>query len=336
MAFDFGKWLPHIIAGGTAIAGTVIGSRAAGRASEISAEAAERNSQTQLQLSREQIGNLREIYNLDLSLQWPRHRLASESLGRLAYGSGSKLPMSAFETSEAPPELPGDGFNPGGGAPPPGVVDPLNPNTVDPIQVPPGGPPLRGGSVGSGARSGAATGAGIGSIVPGIGTAVGAGVGALAGAISGFFGGDQRLADYIVGPQNDLTERIGTVGSELSSRINNGTVTEEDWSNAATIIRGMRDQFYEFADESTGGPAGARQTIDAWVDPFLSALDQRSLNWADDWSTWEYDPNSVWTAPPPPPGQAPGHLVRLHLVRLLLGACLPVNSEVRLDRISLL
>ena len=300
MAFDFGKWLPYLVMGGSSVAGAVIGSRASGKAGEQSAAAAELASETQLQMSREQIANLRQIYGMDLSLNWPRHRAATESLGNLARGMGSKLPPSTFETSEAPPQLPGFGADGApGGAPeaPPG--DPLNPNAQAPIMTPPPGtgPP----GTGSRTASGAATGAAIGSVVPGVGTAVGAGVGALGGWLSGVFGGDQRIADHIVPSQNDLTSRIGAVGGELDRRIKDGSATEQDWQNAIQIVQDMRSQFYGFADETAGGDAtGARQTIDAWVNPMLDAWGKRATNWSDDWSTWKFDPDKVWSPSPSP------------------------------------
>ena len=305
MAFDFGKWLPYLISGGASVAGAVIGSRAAGKAGEQSAAAAELASETQLQMSREQIANLRDIYSLDLGMNWPRHRVSTESLGNLARGMGSKLPPSTFETSEAPPELPGFGADgvpggaPPGGAPP--ESDPLNPNAQAPINTPPPGT----GPAGTGSRtlSGMATGASLGSVVPGVGTAIGAGVGGLAGWLSGVFGGDQRIADHIVPSQNDLTSRIGEVGGELSRRINDGTATEQDWQNAIQIVENMRSQFYGFADETAGGDAsGARGSIDAWVNPMLDAWGKRALNWSDDWSTWKFDPEKVWS---PSPSQTP-------------------------------
>ena len=145
MAFNFGQWLPYIIGGGASVAGAVIGARASGKASEASAQASEAAGETQLQLSREQIKNLRDIYNLDLSLNWPRHRVATESLGNLARGMGSKLPPSTFETTDAPPELPGAGGPGAPGAPGTGAgehgSDPLDPNSpaYHPIQTPPPG-----------------------------------------------------------------------------------------------------------------------------------------------------------------------------------------------------
>ena len=302
MAFDFGKWLPYLIMGGSSVAGAVIGSRASGKAGEQAAAASELAAETQLTMSREQIANLRQIYSMDLSLNWPRHRVSTESLGNLARGMGSKLPPSTFETSEAPPELPGFGADgapggaPGGASP---ESDPLNPNAQDPIMTPPPGT----GPAGTGSRtaSGAATGAAIGSVVPGVGTAVGAGVGALGGWLSGVFGGDQRIADHIVPSQNDLTSRIGEVGGELSRRINDGTATEQDWQNAIQIVENMRSQFYGFADETAGGDAsGARGSIDAWVNPMLDAWGKRATNWSDDWSTWKFDPEKVWSPSPSP------------------------------------
>ena len=103
--------------GGSSVLGALFGSRAQGKAAKESSAAAERSAEMQLQFGREQLQNLREIYDLDLSLQWPTHRLATESLGNLARGMGSKLDPSVFETSEAPPELPSHslGGGPGGG-----------------------------------------------------------------------------------------------------------------------------------------------------------------------------------------------------------------------------
>ena len=69
MAFNFGQWLPYLITGGATIAGSVIGSRAAGKAAEMSAAASETSAAAQLQMGREQIKNLRDIYNIDLGLE---------------------------------------------------------------------------------------------------------------------------------------------------------------------------------------------------------------------------------------------------------------------------
>ena len=293
MAFNFGQWLPYLVGGGATVAGALIGSRASGRAAETQAQAAEQNSETQLQLSRDQIKNIRDVYNLDLSLNWPRHRLASESLGRLALGSGSKLPMSAFATTEAPPELPGFGAPgaPGAEGEPP-TTDPLDPATGGRFPVPPGGG--GGGAAGrtaGGALSGAGTGAAIGSFVPGIGTAIGAGVGAAFGAAGGLFGRGRREADTIVPHQNELVRRTGLVGTELSRRIKDGSITDQDWTDAAGIVRDMRDQFYQFSDQYGRAGPGARSTIDSWFNPMLDAWDNQDANWADDWRSGTYFPN---------------------------------------------
>ena len=308
MAFNFGKWLPYIIGGGASVGGAVIGSRASGKAAETSAQASEAAAETQLTMSREQLAQLREIYGIDLSLNWPRHRLATESLGNLARGMGSNLPPSAFETTDAPPELPGAG---GPGAPGTGAgehgSDPLDPNSpaYHPIQTPPGRGPSGKGSVGGGAASGAGLGATIGSVVPGVGTAIGAGVGAFAGAVSGLFGRGRREADHINPSQEELTRRIGIVGGELSRRIGDGTVTDQDWTDAAQIVRDLRDQYYEFSDEYKRAGPGARTTMDGWLNPMLDAWDKRALNWVSDWTTWEYDPNAVWSPPPVETGENP-------------------------------
>ena len=292
MAFNFGQWLPYLISGGATVVGSLIGSRASGRAAETQAQAAEQNSETQLQLSRDQIKNIRDVYNLDLSLNWPRHRLASESLGRLALGSGSKLPMSAFDTTEAPPELPGFGApgEPGTEGEPP-TTDLLDPAAGGHFPTPPNRGPGARGRTASGIGTGAGLGATIGSVVPGIGTAIGAGVGAAAGAVGSLFGRGRREADTIVPYQNELVRRTGLVGTELSRRIKDGSITEQDWDDAGGIVRSMRDQFYQFSDQYGRAGPGARSTIDSWFNPMLDAWDNQDSNWADDWRSGTYFPN---------------------------------------------
>ena len=315
MAINFGQWLPYIIGGGASVAGAVIGARASGKAAETSAQASEAAGETQLQLSREQIKNLRDIYNLDLSLNWPRHRVATESLGNLARGMGSKLPPSTFETTDAPPELPGAGGpgapGTGGGAP---GSDPLDPNSpaYNPIQTPPGRGPSATGTAANRAMSGASVGATIGSVVPGVGTAVGAAAGAMWGAVSSLWGRGRREADHIVPSQEELTRRIGIVGGELSRRMGDGTVTDQDWNDASQIVRTLRDQYYEFSDEYSRAGPGARTTMDSWLNPMLDAWDKRATNWAEDWTTWKYDPNSVWTAPVAPESEGAAVPARQH------------------------
>ena len=308
MAFNFGQWLPHLIMGGATVAGSVIGARASGKAAETSAQASEAAAETQLTMSREQLAQLREIYGIDLSLNWPRHRVATESLGNLARGMGSKLPSSAFETTDAPPELPGPGGP--GGAPGTGGgpgSDPLDPNSpaYNPIQTPPGRGPSATGTAANRALTGAGAGATIGSVVPGVGTAAGAAAGAMWGAVSSLWGRGRREADHIVPSQEELTRRIGIVGGELGRRIGDGTAIEQDWNDAAQIVRDLRDQYYEFSDEYKRAGPGARTTMDGWLNPMLDAWDKRALNWAEDWTTWEYDPNAVWSAPPEGTGGEP-------------------------------
>ena len=275
MAFNWGQWLPYIIMGGSSVVSSIFGARAQGKSAEVAAQGAELASQTQLQMSREQLQQLREIYNLDLSLNWPRHRLASESLGKLARGVGSELPASAFETPEEPPALPGAG--PGLGSTEGGAQDPFG-AIASGFQTPGGGGP----SALRSTAGGAITGASLGSLAGPIGMGVGAGV----GAMTGLFGRGRKEADFIVPYQNELTRRIGLIGSELARRIKDGTVTDQDWIDAANAVRSMRDSFYSFSDQHGRAGPGARQTIDAWVGPMLQAWGTKATNWPKDWSTW--------------------------------------------------
>ena len=71
--------------------------------------------------------------------------------------------------------------------------------------------------------------------------------------MTGLFGRGRKEADAIVPTQNELTRRIGIVGGELSRRIGDGSVTDQDWTDASTIVQDMRDKYYSFSDEYKRG-----------------------------------------------------------------------------------
>ena len=114
-------WLPMIIGGATSVFSSLWGSRSQGKAAEVSAQASDRAAELQFQSSREQLQQLREIYNQDVALNWPRYRFSTEATGMLAKGVGSKLDSSVFDTSADPPKLSGMGDSPDSGPDRPGA-----------------------------------------------------------------------------------------------------------------------------------------------------------------------------------------------------------------------
>ena len=250
MPFALAAWLPSLIMGGSSAIGSLFGSRAQGKAAETSAAASERSAEMQLEFGREQLQNLREIYNLDLSLQWPRHRLAGESLGQLARGMGSKLDPSVFETSEAPPELPSHSL---GGGPGGGNAGAFG-NISGGYELPEEGGPGKGmGFAGKDCWR-------LFSV-----------------AIGGYLAGRKDRARPAGKPitlsrtKRSLTRRIFQIESDVDRRIADGTMTDDDWAAASNAVRAMRDRYFEFTQPYERAGPGGRRTIGGWVDPLLTS-----------------------------------------------------------------
>ena len=213
----------------------------------------------QLKFGREQLQNLREIYNLDLKLQWPTHRLAGESLGTLARGMGSKLDPSVFDTSEAPPELPTHSLGgPGGGEG--GPFGDISGGYEVPEEGE-GGPSKGWGSPGRIA----------GAFLGGVGGYL----------LGGKIGRGRREADYLVPHQEELTRRILQIESEVDSRIAAGTMTDDDWAAASNAVRSMKDRYFEFTQPYERAGPGGRQSIGGWVDPLLTSWGNKTARGAD-------------------------------------------------------
>ena len=257
MPFQLAAWLPSLISGGGSVLGALFGSRAQGKAAETSAEASERSAEMQLQFGREQLQNLRDIYDLDLSLQWPTHRLATESLGTLARGMGSKLDPSVFETSEAPPELPTHSLGGPGGTGPFGEIS--------------GGYEVPEEGEGGPSRGWAEPGRIAGAFLGGVGGYL----------LGGKIGRGRREADYLVPHQEELTRRILRIEADVDRRIAAGTMTDEDWTAAASAVRSMRDKYFEFTQPYERAGPGGRQTIGGWVDPLLTSWGNKTARGAD-------------------------------------------------------
>ena len=235
-------WLIALIPSLAPLVGGLFGANAAGKAAKLSADASERNAETQRQIGLDNIRNLRDLYNIDLKLNWPGHRLATESMGSLARGIGSELPASAFETPDEPPALPEFAGGPGGGQ-----HGDITSGFAVPREGEPGSEPGKGWERWAGLAAG--------------------GVGFLAG---GKIGRGRREADQLVPIQEDLTRRILLIEAEVDRRIADGTMTDEDWGHAARAVKGMRDKYFTYTQDFQRAGPGGRRSIGDWVDPMLA------------------------------------------------------------------
>ena len=191
MPFALAAWLPSLIMGGGSVLGALFGSRAQGKAAKESSDASERSAEMQLQFGREQLQNLREIYNLDLkSLQWPTHRLAGESLGQSSARHGQQAGSQCLRHLRGPPGT-SDAFSRADRAEPVarGVRSEISPGDTRCQEEGEGGPSKGWGSPGRIA----------GAFLGGVGGYL----------LGGKIGRGRREADYLVPHQEELTRRIG-------------------------------------------------------------------------------------------------------------------------------
>ena len=285
-----GDWLKYIIPAAAGVGGSLIGARATGKASDTAAESSEYAADLAYKSSQDNLKNLREIYNMDMGLNWGGHRLSQESLGRLAFGSGSDLPMSAFETPEDAPQLPMFGGAGGGGAGPGGDLGAGSPTGDGTLDGGPGTPApglVRPNPVGTGV-SRTLAGAGLGGA---LGGPIGAGVGAVGGLVSSLFGRGRREADQIVPYQEQFGEWFIGIANEVDSRSANGTLTPEFLEWVIKTSGSERDAFYSFVEPFGRAGPGAKKTVGGYLDPILG-----------DWQKLLDDPNTQWgTAPEPAP-----------------------------------
>jgi len=106
MAIPWDDILQYLIIGSGNVASSFLQSRATGKATEAEVAGLEKSAELTAQTAAEALGLQRDIYNMAIQLEWPRHRLESESLGRLAFSMGSELTPESFAAAEEPPQLP--------------------------------------------------------------------------------------------------------------------------------------------------------------------------------------------------------------------------------------
>src|SRR3990167_4447995 len=278
MPINFEKLLPYLITGGTAVASSILGSRATSRATGVLAEGGEKAAELTAQTAREQLDLLRQIYNLDVGLQWPAYRAGTAALGQLSKGMGTGLPASTFATPAQAPQLP----TPTGVRRPgvePAPAGGLEATFLDAdANLRPEGtikPAINRGLAGAGVGTvagtlagGALVGTGTGMIagLPAgpLGMAVGAGVGAL----SSLIGRGRKEADKIVPYQNALTSEIGNIIEGIKRKGETGTLTQQDWQQAIDTVTGLKEKFLGMTNDFGRAGPGARQSR-AWAEPML-------------------------------------------------------------------
>src|SRR5574337_109280 len=96
-AIGFWDVFPTLAAAGTALVGGIIGARASKKAAEVTSEAGVRAAELQAQTARESLALAREVYNLEVGLNWPSYVTSTGALGKLALGTGIKTPEGLFD-----------------------------------------------------------------------------------------------------------------------------------------------------------------------------------------------------------------------------------------------
>src|SRR3990167_8335970 len=271
---DWRTLLPYIISGGTTLASGVMGSRAAGKATELGVEGANYAAELQAMTAEERLELLRQIYNRDIALEYPRYRTGVEALKQLTRGAGIDVPESTFDVPDKPVELgpfrrPGQTGFPGVGGGPGDLSSSLL--SADATLKPGRGVAS---TMGKGALAGGSLGFQFGGP---LGAAVGAAGGAKIGLLTSAFGRGRREANQIVPYQNALTERIGRIEEALSAKQSSGAATDQDWQDAINQVSTLKNQFYGLTNDFGRAGPGARQTIGSWVDPMLALWGQRQL-----------------------------------------------------------
>ena len=275
-SFQWTDLLPSLISAGALTTGAVLGTRATGKATELATAEAARAAELQVMTAEEQLELLRQIYNRDIALEWPRYTVGTKALKQLTTGMGIDVPESTFDVPEKPFELgpfrrPGSLGGGAGGAGTGDLSQAMLSASLDPDFKP-------GRGVASSVGKGAMTGAGIGGTVGGpIGAAVGAGAGAEIGLVASAFGRGRREANQIGPYQNALTDSIGQIEEALSQKVTSGQATDQDWQDAIGQVSTLKNQFYGLTNDFGRAGPGARQTIGSWVDPMLAQWGQKQL-----------------------------------------------------------
>ena len=255
------KALPWLIAGGSTVAGAVIGSRAAGKATDAQTKATEEAIKAQAEANRQAMELQKQMYNRGVKANYPWLQSGTLSLGKLNKGMG--LPMEAWDVKPPTQEelmLPAGGFGTGGdGAAAPGgdLQGPL-------LAAAAGGNRSTVASRAGGRVAGlAGTGATIGSFAGPVGTAVGAGVGALVGGVSSLIGKGRKEADQITPYQNALVDQFSAAINGIKDKeAAGGTNTPEDWQRIISQLTPLYNEFLDLTNNFGRAGPQAQQTVE--------------------------------------------------------------------------
>lgn len=211
------KWLPVILGGG-AVAGQVLGTKAAVGSSDRAAD-------LQYKSGQEQLNALLGMYGLERGDRAPARAVGLNALNTLQnWKPGGPNPMAKVDfsqfkpnTIDLPPQL--SRLTTGGGN---ALVGNGTPTFSD---LPTSGIHGRPSGVAGRAATGAGLGATIGSVVPGVGTAVGAGAGALYGGIAGLLDNNNADKDFASQGINRVSE---WTWNTLMPSVRNGQIAPDD------------------------------------------------------------------------------------------------------------
>ncbi len=226
---NWAQILPYLISGGTAVAGGVLGSRAAGQAAATQAAATERAAALARLTAQEQMEIFRNVFNLQSELAWPAYTMGTGAQRQLTRGMGIRVPESTFQIPERPRQLP-------------------------PVSIPGGGASGTALTLGTAAARGPSSGVGD--------FARGAWSGGLIGGVASLVGRGRREANQIVPYQNALTAEFGRIIDGIKEREAAGTLTRQDWQTAIDTAQRLRDEFMQFTQQFGRAGQGARQTVE--------------------------------------------------------------------------
>lgn len=279
MAINWGTLLPILISAGTGTAGAVLSSKAAGKASDAQLEALDRAAELNAGVSRDALAAQIAGQNAGIRASYPWLHAGTQALGMSSRGLGMTPPIGGYQAPglsslllKPPASIGPNAKGSAGGLLAPGASVPGPSSTVGDLAK----------GAASGASLGMMAGAGLGGALGGATLGAGFGpvgmaAGAAIGGLSSLFGRGRKEADKIVPVQNELTNRIHQIESELGAKVGAGAATEEDWLQAISAVNSLKGEFFALADKFGRAGPGAKRTIGSWVDPLLGQWQNRQL-----------------------------------------------------------
>lgn len=250
-------WLPDLISAGGSVAGSIIGSRGIGKATDKTVAASEKAAELERLSTKEALELEKEMYNRGIQMNYPWLQIGSQALTPFGRGMGLPEPEGGYSVPTLKnlmlPTTPGT--SDAGGAPSSADAGSLgtSPGLAPSSTVKPGGTL---GPVAKGALSGAGAGALAGSFLGPGGTAAGAAIGGLTGLI----GRGRKEADQIVPYQNALTAEFGSAIERIKAKDASGALSPADWQAEIARLEPLYNEYQGLIQRFGRAGPGAQQS----------------------------------------------------------------------------